>query len=235
MIQQENLNINYNHRKSKKGNKEHDKICFDINKIQKFGENNFNDVNKYNNDKNVGFNDDNDNYEIKKENSFLRKNDYSKNESYLELFNSQIINKVYKVANKPPEKKRYSVYNKNNNKHNYSIQKYKNTEVITKKHKKKLFPFFYFFLDVFIDKLDKPKTFCCLKKKYLIVYNYTLRIFNISTYILMFKFFNVYKDVVNKNLNEININKKININDQVMMDNIEDKTFNSNYEDCNFI
>ena len=85
-------------------------------------------------------------------------------------------------------------------------------------------------MDIFIDKMEKPKAFCCLTKKYLIIYNVMLRIFNISTYILIFKYYNIYKNIIFprelKYLNDIDIddiNKKININDKEMMKNLENK------------
>ena len=83
-------------------------------------------------------------------------------------------------------------------------------------------------MDIFIDKLDKPKSFCFLDKKYLIVYNFVEKLFNISSYILLFKYFNIYKKVFSndlKKMNIVNINKKININDKKIMSNIEKNTF----------
>ena len=99
---------------------------------------------------------------------------------------------------------------------------------------KKMFPLFYFFLDIFIDKLERPKKFCCLNKKYLIIYNFVGRIFNISSYILMFKYFNLYKNNILKDLKKYNINninKKININDREKMENLEQNVFAANLDD----
>ena len=217
-FQERNQNDNFNHINNKINFKMN---LFDIHKIQKIDESNFIDFNKYNELNN----NNNDNYEMKKENSMRLKNNYSKNESYLELFNSQMVNKVYKMANKLPEKKRHSLY-----RNNYSFKKNEVKEISSPNRKKKLFPFYYFFMDIFIDKMEKPKAFCCLTKKYLIIYNVMLRIFNISTYVLIFKYYNIYKNIIFprelKYLNDIDIddiNKKININDKEMMKNLEYK------------
>ena len=97
-----------------------------------------------------------------------------------------------------------------------------------------MFPLCYYFLDVFMDKLEKPTKFCCLSKKYLIVYNFVSRIFNISSYILMFKYFNLYKNTLMKelkNFNHENINRKININDNDKMENIEQNIFGTNLDE----
>jgi hypothetical protein len=99
---------------------------------------------------------------------------------------------------------------------------------------KSMFPLCYYFLDVFMDKLEKPTKFCCLSKKYLIVYNFVSRIFNISSYILMFKYFNLYKNTLMKelkNFNHENINRKININDNDKMENIEQNIFGTNLDE----
>ena len=88
-------------------------------------------------------------------------------------------------------------------------------------------------MDVFINKLDKPRSFCCINKKYLIVFNFMGRIFNISSYMLLFKYFHIYKTVFNKELKNLDLNKfdkKININNNEMMDNLEQKVFSSDSE-----
>ena len=92
--------------------------------------------------------------------------------------------------------------------------------------KKDLFPTYYYFMDIFIDKLIKPKRFCFMNKKYFIVYNFMGQIFDITSHILLIKNFNILRNIF---LNEINggkkfniytLEKKININDMNLMKEI---------------
>ena len=153
-------------------------------------------------------------------------NNNSKDESHLELFNSLNIKKVNKLKEKPGNP------GNQNNKEEKTNNNHKG-DYMTRKEKKNLFPLFYFFMDVFIDKLDKPRSFCCINKKYLIVFNFMGRIFNISSYMLLFKYFHIYKTVFNKELKDLDLNKfdkKININNNEMMDNLEQKVYSSDSE-----
>ena len=154
-----------------------------------------------------------------------------------EIFNSRNISKIPKESDKSLDKSGVSSYTLYSKKKELKTCKnsYNN---IPKKEKRALFPLFYYFLDIFIDKLDRPKSFCCLDKKYLIVYNYMSKICNISSYILLFKYFNLYKNFIlndSKKINIININKKININDKEMMKTIERKSFDYNFENDEII
>lgn len=99
---------------------------------------------------------------------------------------------------------------------------------LKEKGKKELFPLYYFFLDIFIDKLVKPKTFLFINKKYLIVYNFMRQIFDISSHILLYKHFNILKNlflnVINdgkSNIKIFNNDKKININDNKLMEEVD--------------
>jgi hypothetical protein len=90
-----------------------------------------------------------------------------------------------------------------------------------------LFPIYYYFMDFFIDKLVRPKSFCCLDNKYLIVYNFLGQIFDISSHILLFKNFNILKNLFVSEIidgkNKIKIfdnSKRININDKILMDEV---------------
>ena len=178
----------------------------------------------------------NDNHSVQKEpiKTIFRKpsdnNCGSKDESRFELFNS--LN--YKKNKKQKEKEKTAIQKRSDNSDEKSNQYEKNNvEYITRKKKGNLFPLFYFFMDIFISKLDKPKTFCCLDKRYLIVYNFMERIFNISSYVLLYKYFNIYKTVFSKELKELNLekfDKKININNTEQMGNIEQKIFESDSE-----
>ena len=59
------------------------------------------------------------------------------------------------------------------------------------------------------------------------------RLFDITSYVMLFKYFNIYKTVFSeelKNLNLKNFDKKININNKEMMENIENKVYSSDSE-----
>ena len=150
-----------------------------------------------------------------------------------EVFNSGNVTKVYRHSNKSVDKSGISLNSLYSNKDN---RMHKNAYSISPKKKSKLFPLFYFFLDIIIDKLERPKTFCCLNKKYLIAYNFVSRIFNISSYILLFKYFNIHKNFILKEMKNynININKKININDNEVMETIEQNICSNNFENNDF-
>jgi len=102
-------------------------------------------------------------------------------------------------------------------------QKFK---VLKQKKKSYLFPLYYFFMDIFIDKLIKPKSLCCVDKRYLTVYNFMGQIFDISSHIHLFKHYNVIKNIFlsefsgGKDLHQINMDNKMNINDETLMADI---------------
>ena len=88
-------------------------------------------------------------------------------------------------------------------------------------------------MDKFLNKLDKPRSFCCLDKKYLIVYNFMGVLFDISSYVLLYKYFNIYKTVFSEELKDLNFNKfdkKININNREMMSTLENKVLSTDSE-----
>ena len=90
---------------------------------------------------------------------------------------------------------------------------------------KYIFPYYYFFLDVFLDKLIYPQKFFCLHPTYFTVYNFMCRIYDISTHIILFKHFNLLNNIV-KNMQEKEENcqhkipNKINISDKKIVDKI---------------
>jgi hypothetical protein len=191
-----------------------------------------NDSFKYSKDKldiNSNFNKFNDIYKLNQNyNNKINNNSINKSE----IINSGKITKACKNSNKSLEKSGISLNSLYSNKER---RPYRNMYSITPK-KTKLFPMFYFFLDIIIDKLERPKNFCCVNKKYLISYNFIARIFNISSYILLFKYFNIHKNFILKEMKNynININKKININDNEVMETIEQNIFSQNFENNEF-
>ena len=105
----------------------------------------------------------------------------------------------------------------------HSISKIKKTKKI-----KRLFPTYYYFMDIFIDKFIKPRSLCCMSKKYLIVYNFMGQIFDITSHILLIKNFNILKSMffneinAGKKLNSFAGDKKININNENLMKEISE-------------
>jgi hypothetical protein len=98
-------------------------------------------------------------------------------------------------------------------------QKYKKVEHI--------FPYYYFFLDLFFDKLIYPQKFFCLQSSYFTVYNFMGRIYDISTHIILFKHFNLLNILVKQiyENDDFPPNKpfrKINITDEKIMEKLND-------------
>ena len=192
--------------------------------------------------RNINYNESMNNFKDKLEvHNFKNINDiYKLNNNYnnnnheikdMEIFNSK---KIAKDSNKSLDKSGISLHTLYSKK---ELKINRNSFVTSQKgkgkRKRNTFPVFYYFLDVFIDKLESPKSFCCLDKKYLIVYNFVGKIFNISSYILLFKYFNLYKNILlkdSKKINIININKKININDKDIMETIEKNAFDNTFD-----
>ena len=105
---------------------------------------------------------------------------------------------------------------------NHSINENK---INSAKRKNYIFPYYYFFLDFFLDKIIIPEKFFCISKKYFTVYNFMCQIYDISTHIILFKQFNL----LNNTLKNIYIEngfcpahpfKKININDNELIDKL---------------
>jgi hypothetical protein len=185
--------------------------------------------NNYNNDNNIiktlgNKNTTHKSSNMKKSSPNLRKFINKKNESYLELYNNSInILRINKNSIRSREE------NANSSHLGSDFRAYS----FARNKKMKLFPVFYYFMDIFIDKLSKPKRFCCLDKRYLIVYNFIRRMFDISSYIYLIKYFHINKNAIQrelKNFNILDINKKVNINDNNMMENLKQKVFRNDYE-----
>ena len=98
---------------------------------------------------------------------------------------------------------------------------------INKTYKSKLiFPFHYYFLDIIFDNIINPKRFFCMSKAYFIVYNYMCKVYDISTYITLFKHFIIINNMFKENAFEgkeyyySKIIKKINISDFKLIEKI---------------
>ena len=67
---------------------------------------------------------------------------------------------------------------------------------INRKKNNYIFPYYYFFLDIFFDKLINPQKFFCVKRAYFTVYNFMCQVYDISTHIILFKQFNLLNNMV---------------------------------------
>ena len=93
--------------------------------------------------------------------------------------------------------------------------------------KSELFPISYFYMNLIFDRLIKPKGFFCLDKRYFIMYNFMVKIFDVSSHIKLLKYFTIFTDYFFSN--ELNgkkrnfpyFERKININDDKKMEEIE--------------
>ena len=93
-----------------------------------------------------------------------------------------------------------------------------------KRHKKELFPLYYFFMDYFFDKMVNPKGFCKINKNYFVVYRFMGKVFDISSHILLFKNLSILKTLFLNSSNEEKekFNTKININDKYLMEKVDE-------------
>ena len=128
-----------------------------------------------------------------------------------------------------PNRINYSIANlNNNNSSNNNINIYKKTNEGNKSDSKgELFPIAYYYMNLLFDRLIKPKSFFCFDKKYFTMYNFMVKIFDISSHIKLLKYFIIFIDFFfsneynTKKKNTPNFNKKININDESKMEEIE--------------
>ena len=97
-----------------------------------------------------------------------------------------------------------------------------------KKRKKfistKLFPYSYYLCTIFTKNIDLTKHPFCMSKKFVKVYYFLCQLFDISSYCILQKEFNVTKNFIfdEKNLRLIEQNSKINVNDQFFMRDMND-------------
>ena len=94
--------------------------------------------------------------------------------------------------------------------------------------RKELFPIAYYYMNIIFDRLIKPKTFFCLDRKYFIMYNFMVKFLDVSSHIQLLKYFIILKDFFfsnpstnSKMKNFLELDKKININDDKKMELIE--------------
>ena len=104
----------------------------------------------------------------------------------------------------------------------YSIRKYKLKE---KYVKKTLFPYRYYICSIFIKNINIYKNNFFFTKKFIVVYNFICQLFDISSYLILQKEFEIMKNslLVEKYKEILENRKKINVNDL---------NFNMNMKEC---
>ena len=87
-----------------------------------------------------------------------------------------------------------------------------------------LFPHRYYLCTIFTKNIDLTKHPFCMSKKYIKVFYFLCRLFDISSYCILQKEFNVIKNLIfdEKKLQLIEKNSKININDQFFIRDMND-------------
>ena len=161
-------------------------------------------------------------------NNMNSKNDLQKNVNPIEFLNSHkkiTGNKSMKIRRKSvggilEDNVKVKISNLEDN--------FENMENIANEHyfiKGELFPYSYYLYSVFIKSIDMKKCLCCFSKKYIKVHTFISQMFDISSYLLLLREFELVKRIYFKDaeLNVIERNKKINVNT---------KTFSRNINEC---
>ena len=100
-----------------------------------------------------------------------------------------------------------------------------NKKVNNLSKKKSVFPFHYYFLDFYFDRIINPQQFYSISPKYFTVYNFMSQIYDISTHIILFKQFNLVNNELKKIYEEKGFCpaqpfRKININNNELMEKL---------------
>jgi hypothetical protein len=197
-------------------------------------QNNNNILTNHNNNFEDNFNKNSANYlKEYKYNNYISNKNLSLNRLNFSLF-KQNPNK------KSNEKGNLTFINIKNNKYcsfDESIRKNKKNNTNQNKNKSRIFPYYYFLLDIIFDNLINPKKFFCISKNYFLLFNFMCKIYDISTHILFFKQFNLinkffkHKKIEENEINNSLFSKRININNNQIMNKIDtDLNKISNYD-----
>ena len=186
-----------------------------------FSINDLNNNNINNNKINIIFNN---NYNQKKydlSEIYYNKNIFKKKPNTI-TENKLIKNENILYINKNSPKKKFSFFG------SFKVDEpYKKNIIINKNgNSKYIFPNIYYFLDIIFDNLINPKKFFCISKNYFIIYNFMCQIYDISTYIILFKQFNSLDKLIKEKIyenDEVCPSKpynKINISDEKKIEKI---------------
>ena len=169
------------------------------------------------------------------------------NKNSIKYLKEQQINNFVSNKNRNFNKLSYSLFSKNHNKKsnekvNFTLINIKNNKyfsfdgtkkkipkknTILFKKNSRIFPYYYFLLDILFDNLINPKKFFCISKNYFLVFNFMCKVYDISTHILFFKQFNLvnkffkYKKIEENEVNKNLFLRRININNDQIMKKID--------------
>ena len=90
---------------------------------------------------------------------------------------------------------------------------------------KKLFPYKYYLCSIFIKNIDLSKNTIFFTKKFIVVYNFICQLFDISSYLILQKEFQIMK-------NTIMIGKYGDIIENRTKINVNDRSFNNEIKEC---
>ena len=174
----------------------------------------------------------------KRENDLIKNESINNNESSLNEINNDKNNTIInnnksetKLENKD-NKREINLNSKRNKFLHYSnfkvIEPHKNNKINLKTDNSKyIFPKYYYFIDVIFDNLIYPKKLFCLSKTYFIIYNFMCQVFDISTYIMLYKHNNIMSNMLKENsienngYNSSNLINRINISDSNKIEKIQ--------------
>ena len=174
----------------------------------------------------------------------INKNSQNNNSNDNNYSNNSFSNKLKKRNSKFYEqhKKSMKVNNNNNTNQNLIVKNYyynlksendllkfkNNNKYPLIQHKKeyikeKLFPYKYYLFSVFIKNLTISKRNCFFSQRFSKIYTFLSQLFDITTYLSLIREFNALKKIFDeKNVNLIEKNKKININSNSFIKDIND-------------
>ena len=162
-----------------------------------------------NNFGNVGVNNNNININIKNNNI----EEINNNLKYNDASSNYILTKS-KI------RKKFSAEDKLNSNMNNSVVKIK-----THYEKKKLFPYKYYLCSIFIKSIEISNKPIFFTKKFIVVYNFICQLFDISSYLILQKEFQIMKNtiIIGKSRDIFENRQKINVNDH---------SFNTDMKEC---
>ena len=152
-------------------------------------------------------------------NNYINKNDNETIKNNNNILNYKITSSSNNENNIKINKKEISS-NKSENEQSEIKEYYSNNKKDKNGEVKYIFPYYYYFLDIIFNKSTKPLKFFCIRKTYFIIYNFMCQIYDVSTYIMIFKQFNLINNMLKGKIYQDNgifpnkIYKKININDK---------------------
>ena len=82
--------------------------------------------------------------------------------------------------------------------------------------KKSLFPFKYYLCSIFIKNFDPKKNYCFLSKKFIVVYDFICQLYDISSYLILQREFQIMKNSVleKEQRNILEKSQKVNVSDR---------------------